>query len=173
MDCKKTHSIGAVSRRTGLSPDVLRAWEQRYGAVEPRRSAGGQRVYADTDIQRLRLICQALDGGRRIGQVARLATAELERLVREDRQATGKQNGGVASRARARAILDDALDAVLEMDARSRVDPGASRPLSGRRGADRPGRRPADERDRRSMVAQPADTGARASGDDRGASHAR
>ena len=51
------HPIRVVSERTGLSPDVLRAWEKRYRAVEPpRRDGGSQRLYSDADVERLRLL---------------------------------------------------------------------------------------------------------------------
>jgi DNA-binding transcriptional MerR regulator/methylmalonyl-CoA mutase cobalamin-binding subunit len=78
------HPIGVVAERTGLSPDVLRVWERRYRAVEPSRAADGQRSYSDADVDRLRLIRMATLAGRSIGQVARLGTDELTRLVRED-----------------------------------------------------------------------------------------
>jgi DNA-binding transcriptional MerR regulator/methylmalonyl-CoA mutase cobalamin-binding subunit len=81
------HPIGVVAERTGLSQDLLRVWERRYRAVEPSRSFDGQRVYSDADIARLRLLRLATMAGRSIRQVARLATEELERLVREDQAA--------------------------------------------------------------------------------------
>src|SRR5919206_4189304 len=81
------HPIGVVAERTGLSPDLLRVWERRYRAVEPSRSGDGQRAYSDADIERLRLLRLATTAGRSIGQVARLATEELARLVGEDEAA--------------------------------------------------------------------------------------
>jgi DNA-binding transcriptional MerR regulator len=81
------HPIGVVADRTGLSPDLLRVWERRYRAVEPSRSADGQRTYSDADIERLRLLRLATAAGRSIGQVARLTTDEVARLVREDEAA--------------------------------------------------------------------------------------
>lgn len=77
-----------VIRRTGLSPDLLRAWERRYGVVAPSRSDGGQRLYSDTDIERLTLLRRATTLGRSIGQVAELDDAALTRLVVEDEAAT-------------------------------------------------------------------------------------
>ena len=38
--------IGELSRRTGVSADLLRAWERRYGLLRPVRSPGGLRLYA-------------------------------------------------------------------------------------------------------------------------------
>lgn len=74
-----------VARRTGLGADVIRVWERRYGAVAPARDSAGRRLYSDGDIDRLLLLRRATEGGRRIGDVARLGTSELERLVDEDR----------------------------------------------------------------------------------------
>jgi len=81
------HPIGVVAERTGLSPDLLRVWERRYRAVEPSRSSDGQRLYSDTDVERLRLLRLATIAGRSIRQVARLGTEELTQLVREDEAA--------------------------------------------------------------------------------------
>ena len=81
------HPISVVSERTGVSQDVLRMWERRYGVVRAERTAGGHRLYSDADIERIRRVRKALSGGRRIGQVARLSDAELALLVEEDRGA--------------------------------------------------------------------------------------
>jgi len=80
------HPIRVVSQRTGLSAPVLRAWERRYGAVEPSRSEGGQRLYSDADVRRLQLLATAVDGGRTIGLIANLEVEELEELIDEDRE---------------------------------------------------------------------------------------
>src|SRR5512140_1095660 len=77
------HPIGVVAERTGLTPDVLRVWERRYGVVEPRRSPGGQRIYSDADIERLALLHRATRGGHGISHVASLSTAKLEEIVRD------------------------------------------------------------------------------------------
>jgi DNA-binding transcriptional MerR regulator len=73
-----------VTRRTGLSADLLRAWERRHAVVEPSRSANGHRLYSDLDIERLRLLYRATIAGRGIGQVAELPTKLLAALVRQD-----------------------------------------------------------------------------------------
>lgn len=41
--------IGELARRTGLTPDVLRVWERRFGLFSPRRSEGGYRLYTADD----------------------------------------------------------------------------------------------------------------------------
>mgnify|MGYP001110996093 CR=1 FL=1 len=48
--------IGELSRRSGVSPELLRAWERRYGVLRPSRSPGGLRLYSEADLERLRLI---------------------------------------------------------------------------------------------------------------------
>jgi MerR family transcriptional regulator, light-induced transcriptional regulator len=65
--------IGELARRTGVSPEVLRAWEQRYGLLRPQRSAGGFRLYSDLDERRVRLVKELIGGGVSAGEAARRA----------------------------------------------------------------------------------------------------
>ncbi|MDX1675535.1 MAG: MerR family transcriptional regulator [Longimicrobiales bacterium] len=81
------HPIGVAAERTGLTPDVIRAWERRYGAVEPERDDAGQRVYSDAEIERLRLLHRATEGGRSISSVVDLPGEALAELVRGDEAA--------------------------------------------------------------------------------------
>jgi DNA-binding transcriptional MerR regulator len=74
-----TYPLRTVARMTGLSPELLRAWERRYRVVTPTRTPGGTRRYSATDLERLRLLKAAVDAGHRIGDVARLDVAELAR----------------------------------------------------------------------------------------------
>ena len=78
------HPIQVVTRRTGVSADVLRVWEKRYAVVTPVRSISGRRLYSDADIARLRLMVQATRSGRTIGQVAALPTSALVELLDEE-----------------------------------------------------------------------------------------
>ncbi len=73
--------MAVVSRRTGLRPDVIRAWERRHRAVEPSRSGGNRRLYSEEDVQRLLLLRQAIDAGWQIGQVAPLRAEEIRALL--------------------------------------------------------------------------------------------
>jgi MerR family transcriptional regulator, light-induced transcriptional regulator len=75
--------IGKVTQLTGLSIDVVRVWERRYGAVTPVRSDGGTRLYSDADVLRLRRLRQAVDNGHSIGRAATLSEAELDQLIGE------------------------------------------------------------------------------------------
>jgi MerR family transcriptional regulator, light-induced transcriptional regulator len=87
------HPMRVVTRRTGLSADLLRAWERRYEVVTPSRSPGGRRLYSDADIERLRLLYRATLAGRTIGQVAELPTPALATLVRQDAVADAPEHG--------------------------------------------------------------------------------
>lgn len=78
--------IGTVTKLTGLSIDVVRVWERRYGAVRPARSDGGTRLYSDADVLRLTRLRQAVDKGFGIGQVARFSEDELDEVIGETRQ---------------------------------------------------------------------------------------
>ena len=73
--------IGVVTKLTGLSIDVVRVWERRYGAVRPVRSAGGTRLYSDADVLRLNRLHRAVERGYGIGQAARLSESELDELI--------------------------------------------------------------------------------------------
>ena len=65
-------NIAALSRRTGVAPDTLRKWEQRYGVLEPTRTAGGQRRYTERDLRRVEWLRDRLGEGWRIGEAARM-----------------------------------------------------------------------------------------------------
>ena len=65
--------IGELGRRVGVSPELLRAWEQRYGLLEPMRSAGGFRLYSRADEARVRSMLRHLETGVAAAQAARLA----------------------------------------------------------------------------------------------------
>lgn len=65
-------NIAAIARRTGVAPDTLRKWEQRYGVLQPARSSGGQRRYTETDVQRVEWLRDRIRDGWRIGEAARV-----------------------------------------------------------------------------------------------------
>ncbi len=75
------YPIRAVSKLTGIPADTLRAWERRYGAVEPDRSER-VRLYSETDVRHLALLRGAVEAGHSIGRVASKSDSELEGLSR-------------------------------------------------------------------------------------------
>jgi MerR family transcriptional regulator, light-induced transcriptional regulator len=110
------HPIGVVAERTGLSQEVLRVWERRYGAVRPERDDGGQRLYTDGDVERLQLLRLATQGGRPIGSVAGLPGPELQRLVREDEQARARIGSVDAPPAVPVADIEEAIELARALD---------------------------------------------------------
>lgn len=103
------HPIAVVAERTGLSQDVLRIWERRYGAVRPQRAAGGRRLYSDADIERLGLLHAATRAGRSIGQVAPMSTDALLALVGEDAEARARSVRTMIGTSDAAALVETAL----------------------------------------------------------------
>jgi DNA-binding transcriptional MerR regulator/methylmalonyl-CoA mutase cobalamin-binding subunit len=74
-------NIAAVERDTGLSKDVLRMWERRYGFPLPDRDANGERIYPAEQVERLRLIKRLMDHGHRPGKLIDKPTEELISLA--------------------------------------------------------------------------------------------
>jgi len=74
-------NIAAVERDTGLSKDVLRMWERRYGFPVPDRDDNGERSYPADQVDRLRLIKRLMDQGHRPGKLIATPTTELTALA--------------------------------------------------------------------------------------------
>ncbi|CAN5762698.1 hypothetical protein BH23GEM11_BH23GEM11_12300 [soil metagenome] len=89
------YPMRVVVRRTGLNASLLRAWERRYGAVDPGRSDGGQRLYSEDDIRKLTLLREAVDAGHNISQVAELSLQGLRDLVLTEQARGLPQGAGV------------------------------------------------------------------------------
>jgi DNA-binding transcriptional MerR regulator len=68
--------IGEFARRVGVSPELLRAWERRYGLLQPIRTEGGFRLYGDDDAERVARMKRALDEGLSASEAARRAVAQ-------------------------------------------------------------------------------------------------
>jgi MerR family transcriptional regulator, light-induced transcriptional regulator len=105
-----TLRIGELARRSGVSADLLRAWERRYALLEPLRSPGGYRLYSAADEARVRSMQAHLAQG--------LSAAEAARLAREA-PAGPLRNGGPADLAGA---LWSALDAFDDAGAQAAFD---------------------------------------------------
>ena len=72
-----THRIHRVAKLTGLSRDVIRVWERRFGLLKPTRGANRYRNYSDEDVALLRFLKEQLDAGGSIGELAKLGREEL------------------------------------------------------------------------------------------------
>ena len=118
------HPIQIVSRRTGLSADVIRAWERRYKAVKPSRSSNGRRLYSDNDVKKLMLLQRIISGGRRIGDIAKLNVKNLEDLVESDESATVIKTS-LANRPSTGSVMesfDGCIEAIGELDANKLIN---------------------------------------------------
>lgn len=74
-------NISAVERETGLSKDVLRIWERRYGFPRPGRDDNAERQYAAADVAKLRTIKRLMDTGLRPGKLIRQSLEDLNALA--------------------------------------------------------------------------------------------
>ena len=79
--------IRTVSRLTGVNSITLRAWESRYGLIEPIRKPSGHRLYTQEHIDLINRIVGLLDKGMRIGQVKDEVLAEAS----DEDSSTGEQ----------------------------------------------------------------------------------
>jgi DNA-binding transcriptional MerR regulator len=90
--------IGELARRLGVSQDVLRAWERRYGLLEPVRSSGGFRLYTAADEQRVRRMQSHLARGLAAAEAARAALADDDdRTVAAPPELPAERPGEIAS----------------------------------------------------------------------------
>ena len=55
--------IGELARRTGVEAGTLRAWERRFGLLQPTRTKGGQRQYSEADVARVLTVRRLTDDG--------------------------------------------------------------------------------------------------------------
>jgi MerR family transcriptional regulator, light-induced transcriptional regulator len=71
-------NIAALAARTGVAPDTLRKWEQRYHILQPSRTPGGQRRYSERDVARVEWLRERLGEGYRISEAASLLGEAVE-----------------------------------------------------------------------------------------------
>jgi MerR family transcriptional regulator, light-induced transcriptional regulator len=105
--------IGELSRRTGVSPELLRAWERRYGLLRPERTDGGFRLYSHDDLRRVEAMREQLARGVSAAQAAVLAAspapaAAVEPVSADVGEALQRALGALDDAA-AQAAFDDLL----------------------------------------------------------------
>ncbi len=100
--------IGAISNEIGLTKDTLRVWERRYGFPQPLRTAGGERLYPQEQVTKLRMVKRLLDAGHRPSKVLPQSIEVLQQLA---------ESSGVGQDA-----PDSELDRLLELLRQSRFD---------------------------------------------------
>ena len=104
-------NISAVERDTGLSKDVLRMWERRYGFPLPGRDNNGERTYPAEQVDRLRQIKRLMDAGHRPGKLIATPVEELSQLAprRSEARLLAEQPG--------RSDLNELLGLIKQHDA--------------------------------------------------------
>ena len=111
--------IGELSRRVGVTPEVLRAWERRYGILSPTRTDGGFRLYGEEDERRIRRMLQHLEQGLSAAEAARLARTDPP--ARPDPAGTDDRSGAPTAAALGEQ-LRHALDGFDDVGAHSVLD---------------------------------------------------
>lgn len=69
IDDNALFPIREVSRLTGVNAITLRAWERRYGLIEPIRTESGHRLYTQENIDTLQEVVRLTQQGIPIGRV--------------------------------------------------------------------------------------------------------
>lgn len=77
------HPMKVVSKKTGLSPHLIRVWERRYGAVTPERTDTHRRMYSEREIERLKILQMLTESGHSIGNIATLDLEALRAMLVE------------------------------------------------------------------------------------------
>ena len=66
---EKLYTIGTVSKLTGVGAITLRAWERRYGLIQPVRKESGHRLFTRHHIDQINRITALTQQGMRISQI--------------------------------------------------------------------------------------------------------
>lgn len=82
------YPIREVSRLTGVNAVTLRAWQRRYGLVQPARTEKGHRLYSEQDIRQIGEILSWLERGVSIGQVKGLLSEPQSSQISDHWQQT-------------------------------------------------------------------------------------
>ncbi|MDD0973019.1 MerR family transcriptional regulator [Pseudomonas fontis] len=106
LDHEELFPIREVSRLTGINPVTLRAWERRYGLIQPTRTESGHRLYSRADIDEVRSILGWIERGVAVSKVGRILAKShsLKEQVAEP-QATGAANDWAQCQAQIRQAV--------------------------------------------------------------------
>lgn len=83
------YPIRVVSAETGINAITLRAWERRYGLIEPKRTAKGHRLYTEQDINLIRRVVALLNRGIPISQAQAMLNGESTQLAEPQHNTPG------------------------------------------------------------------------------------
>lgn len=80
MSAERTYRIHIAAELSGVSVELIRAWERRYGVLTPQRTPSGYRVYTDRDVAVLKRLKQLTGEGVSIGEAAKLVPGLVAQL---------------------------------------------------------------------------------------------
>ena len=107
------YTISEAADRAGVTIEVLRAWERRYGVVTPRRTAAGYRLYDDAAIGRVRAMRRMVDEGwtpsAAAGSLRGIADADLPTV-------SPRGDGSPSSDEESDELVDRFVAAATDMD---------------------------------------------------------
>jgi len=77
MSDEPVYSIGAAAKIVDVPTATLRAWEERYGVIKPKRSEGSQRLYSRNQLEQLKFIRSQIEAGVSAADAHRLLARQL------------------------------------------------------------------------------------------------
>lgn len=92
LESRPLYGIGIVARLTGIRPETLRIWERRYGLGASRKADNGRRLYTQTDLEHLQIVCRLVEQGFRIGEIASMERKTLEAMLDQNGATGAKVN---------------------------------------------------------------------------------
>jgi len=117
---QRAYRINVASQLSGVSTQLIRAWERRYGVLHPQRTPSGYRTYTDADIEVLKRLKRLTEEGVAVGEAIRL----LPDIVREVKKDVDGRHGATkkaATPAQLERWRDEILLAAQKLD-QARLD---------------------------------------------------
>ena len=123
MEKTITYPIKAVSKITGLSIHVIRAWEKRYNVVTPQRTDTNRRLYSASDVEKLKLLSLASSKGYSIGSITNLGIEELKSIVGVEKtineEKVFQNNNDVQEKSSNNSYLYNSVNAIKNLNAQT------------------------------------------------------
>lgn len=120
MEKMYKYPIKVVSQMTGLSVFVIRAWEKRYNVVTPSRTDTNRRLYSEEEIEKLKLLNDAVHSGHNIGGIANLSIKDLKSILEHNQADSGNIIDDInESNQKSDIIMKQCLDAIKAYDGKA------------------------------------------------------
>ena len=107
MNKKLTYSIQQVAEMTGLSKQVIRKWEDRYGIITPQRLDNGYRIYSSEEVALLKKIIKLTEAGRSVKQAASIVQQQPEESTENPQTLTDQTNHFLLALEESGIVADD------------------------------------------------------------------